>query len=309
MRKLFISLLFIGLATSANAQECDLPISIAFDSSTATIPPAVRRSLANRLKTALSENGVSGDYNYELFVLVPKFEVIDKRVVPGPPRQHVYNLTLYLEIRNTRDHQVLAMNAIDINSVGENDTKAYMGAVRQIAPRSEQMQELLTLGRQKIAAYYDENYQRFIEQARQLSAMNKTGEALYHLMSVPACCSGYQQVLESALQIYQDSVDRNGQMLLTKAKAVWAAGNNEQAAASAASLLAQIEPTSKAYAEAGVLLGDIQQKASAHAPWNYKLKVLNDAVSLEQQRIEAAKAVGVAFGQGQREANEVMLIK
>jgi hypothetical protein len=299
MRKLITTTFLLCASMVIVAQECDLPLSIAFAKDSEHIPTSVQRSLANKLKQVLTQNGVSGDFYYEQFALVPKFEVVDKHVVPGPPPKYVYNLTLYLEIRNTTENNVFAMSSLEINTVGENETKAYMGAVRQIAPQSSQIKSLISMGRKKIQTYYDKNYQRIIQKAQQLSGMNKNEEALYHIMSIPECCSGYQVAMKEAQAIFQKYTDRNGEQLLMQAKAIWAAGNNEKAAREAAYLLTQIDPSSKAYKEAGALLNEIKEKSSANAPWNFKLKVYNDAVSLEQQRIEAAKAVGVAFGEGQ----------
>ena len=301
MRRLLIIIQLLCATTFMMAQECDLPICVAFSTESEQLPQAAERAIANKLKQILTQNGVSGVLEFEQFALVPKFEFLDKHIVAGPPVKHVYNLSVTFEIRDTQEGTVFATYNTDLNAVGENETKAYMAAVRQIAPQSQQIKDFISRGRTKITAYYNKNYQRIMQKAQLLSKMNKNEEALYHLMSIPECCDGYATAMEEALTIFQVHIDREGEKLLTKARAIWAAGNNDKAAADAAYLLTQIDPSSKAYKQASALLGEIKEKSSKNAPWNFKMQVYKDAVSLQEQRIEAARAVGVAFGKGQQQ--------
>lgn len=301
MKRLLFFIQLLCTSAFMMAQECDLPLSVAFSTESEQIPQAAERAIANKLKQILTQNGVSGTLEFEQFALVPKFEFLDKHIVAGPPVKHVYNLSITLEIRDTQENTLFSTYTTDINAVGENETKAYMAAVRQIAPQSQQIKDFISRGRAKITAYYNKNYQRIIQKARLLSKMNKNEEALYHIMSIPECCSGYASAMEEALSIFQTHIDREGERLLMKARAIWAAGHNDKAAAEAAYLLTRIDPSSKAYSQANALLGEIKEKSSKNAPWNYEMQVYKDAVSLQQQRIEAARAVGVAFGKGQQQ--------
>lgn len=309
MRRLFIIIQLLCASVTLMAQECDLPLSIAFANDAEHIPQAAERSIANRLKQILTQNGVSGNLAFEQFALIPKFEFLDKYVVAGPPVKHVYNLNLILEIRDTQEGTVFATYSSEINAVGENETKAYMAAIRQVAPQSQQIKSFISRGRTKITLYYNKNYQRIIQKARLLSGMNKDEEALYHIMSIPECCDGYATAMQEGLHIYQKLIDREGEKLLMKARAIWAAGNNDEAASDAAFLLTQIDPSSKAYKQAGSLLNEIKAKSSKNAPWNFEMQVYKDAVSLQEQRIAAAKAVGVAFGQGQQQQTNLLFVR
>lgn len=310
MRRLLFFIQLLCVSAYMMAQECDLPLSVAFSTESEALPVSTQRALANKLKQILTQNGVSGILEYEQFALVPKFEFLDKHIVAGPPVKHVYNLNVILEIRDTQESTLFSTYSTEVNGVGENETKAYMSAIRQIGPQSRQIKDFISRGRAKITSYYDKNFQRIIQKARLLSKMNKNEEALYHLMSIPECCSGYAAAMEEALSIFQTHIDREGEKLLMKARAIWAAGNNDKAAADAAYLLTQIDPSSKAYPQASKLLEEIKQKSSKNAPWNFKMQVYKDAVSLEGQRIEAAKAVGVAFGKGQpKEKNNFMFVR
>lgn len=300
MRKLLIAIMTL-CASYTFAQDCDLPISVAFSTDAEQIPVAAQRAITNRLKQVLTQNGVSGNLGFEQFAIVPKFDVIDKHIVAGPPVKIVYNLNLNLEIVDTQEGTVFSTCSMEINTVGENETKAFMAASQQIGTQSQQIKNFISRARTKIVSYYDKNWQRIVSRAQTLSGMNRKAEALYHIMSIPECCSGYSSAMKQALNIYKSYTDYEGERLLMRARALWASGNNDEAAAEAAQLLTQIEPTSKAYAQAKTLLNEIKAKSSKNEPWNYELKVYNDSVDIQKQQIEAAKAVGVAYGRGQKQ--------
>jgi hypothetical protein len=71
----------------------------------------------------------------------------------------------------------------------------------------------------------------------------------------------------------------------------------------AANLLAQIDPESNSYAAAGELMREIKAKAEKNTPWDIGLKVYEDSVDLEKQRLEAAKEVAVTFAKNQKASN------
>ncbi len=182
---------------------------------------------------------------------MPTFSVIDKHIVAGPPSNVAYNFSVTLEVLDTQEKTVLSSTSLDINAVGENDTKAYMSAVKKIQPQSPKFQDFLKDARGKIQSYYDNNYTRIIQKAKTLSGMERNAEALYHILSIPECCKGYDAAMKEALVIYQKYADIEGEKLLMKARAVWSPGDNDEAATEAAQLLVGISPSSKAYKDAG----------------------------------------------------------
>lgn len=294
-------LLMLALTLTSTAQTCDLPISIAFDKGEAQqIPETTRRQIANKLKQILTANGVSGDYRFSQFVMIPHFDIIDKHVVPGPPAKTVMNLTISLEIKELHEGNILSAYSTDVSAVGNNENKAYAQGVTQLGNASTETKQFIESARQKIISYYDRNSTGIINKAKTLAAMNKTDEALYHLSVVPECCSKYEEVMNVALTIYQARVDKVGQQLLFAAQAVWAAGNDAEAAQKAAEFLIQIDPNAACYPQASKLLTEIKEKSSANAPWDFEMKKFDAAVDIEKQKIEAAKAVGVAYGKHQQ---------
>ena len=283
------------------AQTCDLPISIAFESYDAEhLTEQTKQQIVNRLKQMLTQNGVAGDVYYSQFVMVPHISEIDKHILAGPPTKVALNLNVSLEIRELNEGVVLSAYSKDVNGVGNNEAKAYAQAVRQIGTGSSDAKRFIDGARSKIVSYYDRNSVSIMKKAQMLAATQQYDEALYHLMAVPECCNNYDQIAKSAIAIYQLRTDREGQQLLLKAQAIWAAGNNDKAAMQAAAVLVQIDPDATCYPEASKLLAEIKAKSSANAPWSFEMKKFEAAVDIQKQKIEAAKAIGMAYGNNQQ---------
>ena len=290
-----------SIVSSVGAQTCDLPISIAFNKDEAQqMPEPTLRQITNKLKQILTANGVSGDYRFSQFVMIPHFDLIDKNIIPGPPAKTVMNLTISLEIKELHEGNILSAYSTDVSAVGNNENKAYAQGVKQLGNASAEIKQFIESARQKIVSYYDRNSQVIIKKATALASVNKTDEALYHLALIPECCTKYDEAMKVALIIYQARVDKEAQRLLFAAQAVWAAGNDAEAAQRAAEYLIQIDPEAACYPQASKLLDEIKKKSSANAPWDFEMKKFDAAVDITKQKIEAAKAVGVAYGNHQQ---------
>lgn len=302
MRRIFF--IIYGMLTMAMrlcAQTCDLPISIAFENDeTAQLPASVRQQIVSKMKQLLTANGVAGDIRYSQFVLIPHVNTVDKHVVAGPPAKVVMTLNVNLDIRDTSEGTVMSTYSTDVNAVGNSETMTLMQGVRQIASGNSDVKAFVETARSKIVDYYDRNSKNIMKKAQTLAGTDHYDEALYHLMSVPECCVSYDEVSEMAMTIYQLRADREGQKLLTEAQAIWAAGNDEDAAVRAAELLSQIDPDAVCYNKALQLLGEIQKKSSTKAVWNVEMKKFDAEVDIRKRKIDAAKAIGVAYGNGQQ---------
>ena len=291
----------LAIVIQLYAQTCDLPICIAFENgSTEQIPVQARQQIANKMKQILTTNGVAGDMRYSQFVMVPHVNTVDKHILAGPPVKVAMSLSVSFEIRELTEGIVMSMYSTEVNGVGDNETKAYVQGIKQIAGGNPNVKDFIEGAQRKIVEYYDKNSKNIIKKAQTLAATNQYDEALYHLMSVPECCSSYDEVSQMAMMIYQIRIDREGEQMLTEAQAIWAAGNKEDAAMRAAEILAQIDPDAGCYAKASKLLDEIKKKSSANASWSIEMRKFDAAVDIQKRKIEAAKAVGVAYGNGQQ---------
>lgn len=304
MQKLLSLLLIMCMALpNLQAQDCEMPIAVAFKTAAQPVTNSTQRMVGNKLRQLLSANGVSGSFDFHPFALVPAFEVMGKSVTPGPPKQVVYQLMLTLEVLNVEDGVVFSSYSTDMDGVGTSEDAAFSDAVKRLSPRNQELRHFVYEAKDRIIDYYNDNLERTLVKAEMLKQTRKYDEALCLLARVPECTNNYASVLKLMEEVWQARVNLEGMKLLTRAQAIWGARTDSEAAIEAANLLAQIDPESNSYAAAGELMREIKAKAEKNTPWNIGLKIYEDGVSLEQQRINAAREVAITFAKNQKESN------
>lgn len=87
--------------------------------------------------------------------------------------------------------------------------------------------------------------------------------------------------------------------LLNHAKALWAAGQDQQTAYDVCAMLAKVDPDAACYADAAKLMKVVKSQVRSDMDFEMRQKY-NDSIRLEKDRIEAARAVGVAYGNNQK---------
>lgn len=100
------------------------------------------------------------------------------------------------------------------------------------------------------------------------------------------------------LDIYQEYVDYDCAVKVNKARAIWNASQDKDGAALAGAYLASIDPASSCWDEALALAEQIRMRIGDD--WEFAKELQRDAVALEKARIEAIRAIGIAYGQNQK---------
>ena len=295
-------LLAISAATALSISaksDCELHITVAHIEQGEEVPEQTEDYLLTRLTNVVTASGVTGDDSYSQFFITGKFNHIYQDVVPGPPMQNVLRTSLTLYIGDLNSKKVFSSASFELRGVGTSDQRAFINALSSITARNAEFNKFLEAGKTKIIAYFDANYQQILAQAKRAAAMNNYEEALFHATQIPSCSKGYAEAEQVTLTIFQEYIDYYGVQLLTAAQAAWAAGHDLDAARKALELLLQIDPDSRAYPSAQKLFAEI--KASIKDDRDFELRQkYYDAVDIERRKIEAARAIGVAFGNGQQ---------
>ena len=290
--------LFGGLALNAQSQKCELPLMVLIPEQAEDVPSAARSYLANTLTKVAVDNGLAASGDYAQFLITPQFSVLSKQILPGPPRSFIYEFDITLYIGDYLGEKVFASTSKTIKGVGENETKAYINAVRNINPKAQDIQSFVSEGKNKIITYYDNNYQTIIKKAQALATQKQFEEAMFYLMAVPECSRGFEATMKVAGTVYQQYIDDLCNRNFARARAVWAAQQNRDGAAEAGEYLSYIYPDAKCYGDAMALHREIKSRIGEE--WDFVMRYYNDQVSLEQQRINAWKEVGVAYGRNQQ---------
>ena len=296
-RFLLISLLSCLLGGMACAQDCDIHLMAIEANPDGEMPEAAGEYLFNRLCTAVTGDGISATGQYAQFFIAAKALPLYEQAVTGAPVKTALTLNLY--IGDYWGEKVFDRMSLEIRGVGESRERAYLNAFRSLNKNNQQVANFLEKGKQRIIAYYDAEYNNIIREAQRESALRNYERALFLLGAVPVCCNGYDAVADELVKTYHEYIDYNCDRLLMQARNAWAVHPDQRGAAEAARILNQLEPDAACYGDAMDLYREIKDKMKDD--WNFEMREkYKDSIKLRKQTIEAARAVGVAFGEGQQ---------
>lgn len=265
------------------------------------MPEAARSSLANKLSQIVTQNGLGGKASNERFIITANVNIISKELTAtAPPLQaYVLDITLYIGdgIAGTKFSSV----STQVKGIGESETKAYISALKNLKTTDPKYQAFIETGKTKIVEYYNSKCDFLINEAKATASQNKFEEAIYKLTEVPEVCKDcYDKCMKEIAVIYQQKIDRDALKIMVEANSLWAAGQDIETAQKVAAMLATIEPSSSSMAFAEKLSLKIAQRVKEidNREWKYALK----EQAQESERIEAERAIGVAYGQNQPES-------
>lgn len=297
--KKIISAVCLTMATGIYAQECVMPISIQLDEDFTNIPTAANTVLYQTLSRMITEKGFTTESPTTPFVLTAHCDVLDKSNLPGPPVQTVYNLGITFYMADTYTQKKFANAYITLDGVGTGEVKSYINAFRHISANNKEILNLINTGKKKMMEYYNTQYPNIIKEAQRLVSLQNYEEALAMVLSIPICSNGGEEATKYGLQLYTKYLDRMNLFLLNRARALWAAGQDQETAYQVCAMLAQVDPDAACYAEAKALMKEVKAQVRSDIDLEMREKY-HDQIQLEKSRIEAARAVGVAYGNHQK---------
>ena len=304
MKKIFsIFVAALKSATMIAAETEYLPISVYALDETESFPAGAKAMIENKLTQLLTQNGIAGMDYLGQFVLTVSTTPLDKDVIPGPPMKISEKMEMNLYIVDAYAKTIFSSTSMTVRGLGETENKCYLNALSRMPVQSPQIAKFVEEGKQKIIEYYDHEAPKLIQQAQFLAKQRKYEEALSLVALVPQQSTQYDAAMNAGLAIYQQYLDYQCNINLAAARQAWAQEQNSLGAAAAGEYLAQILPDAGCYDEAMALYKEIKGKVLDD--WKFEMKKYQDTVDIEKARIEAMRAVGVAYGnhQPQKEVN------
>lgn len=299
MKKLIIIFSFALSILIVSASECTLPVAVLPSQQSEDVPEASVQYLNDRLKQILATEGIVSDPGLSPFVVTAKFNHIMQQTLPGPPVQTALRTYLTLYMGDITSETVYYASTVELRGVGTSPQRAFINALRSVNDVNAQIQDFVSKAKTKVIDYYDANYEQIIQKAKLAASQHYFERALWILSPVPECCKGYTAVSKLMATYYQCLIDREGDALYQSALAAWAVDPTDTGAFDAFGYLIMIDPESSAYNKAMALANEIKSTVKADKDFEMRQKYA-DKIDLEKRRIESARAVGVAYGNGQK---------
>lgn len=290
----------LTVSVCANAQDnCDIHLSVVPIEQGEDVPDGANDFLSTRLANAVTACGVTANTDAGQFFVTGKFNHVTEDAVAGPPAQVAIHTLLTLYIGDLANQQVFASKTFELRGVGTSEQRAFINSFGSLNARNANLQQFIEQGKQKVISYFDKHYPQVFSQARRAASQHHYDQALSLVTSVPECCAGYNEAYALTLQYFKQYIDFEGQHALRAARSLWAKEPNAAGASKALAKLMEIDPESSAYVGAESLMAEIKASVADDREFELREKY-HDRVNLEKQRIAAARAVGVAWGNGQK---------
>lgn len=214
MRKRFLLMGFAALLTSAafaqnnNGKADDMErIAITPVVDAQDAPMASKDMLASKMRQICTLNGLAGEGSNPLFSMKATIDVLSKELTATAPPMHALTMTVNFYIVDNETGNVYSQTSIEIKGAGQNETKAYMAAMRNIDPKRGQFKAFVDQGKNKIIDFYNSQCDFVISKANALKAQGRNQEASQVLYSVPKVCKDcYEQCMQIAGTLPAESI-------------------------------------------------------------------------------------------------------
>lgn len=303
MKKIIIAFSLLLSVTMTFAQQNNkeyLPLSVWIPDNIEGMPKAAKNNLENKLNQIIVANGVSGKVKNSQFIITANVVVQTKDILPTAPPMQAYTLEITLYIGDGVEGKSYASYSTTVKGVGENETKAYMAALKQIKTTDPNYQAFIDKGKSKIIDYYTSHCDKIISEAKSLATQNKFDEAIWKLTSVPdACTPCWNKCVTAIAPIFQQQIDYTCKQKLAEANNAWNTTQDYDAAERAAAILKEIDPKASCFNEAKLLGSKISKKIQEANNREFKLELAE--VENDKALINAYRDIGVAYANSMAE--------
>ncbi len=254
--QLFVILNFFLLA----AQEDDLPISVVAPTQMEGLTSGQISKIESRLQRMVSNYGISGEGYSSKFILYPKYEIYDHKVVEGLRNVHVVDAEVNLFVKEVKTRKVYSVYTQEITGDGYSKKEAIDQSISKIKTRGDKVENFLQQAKSKILDHYRTNCDRIHGEAATMIRQKRYNEAIALLYPVPKEVGGdcYKKIQNKLDEAYKGYLNKTCEKNLVRAKAEISKNNKE----SALEILGSIEAESNCHSPAQKLKAQLQTKTS-----------------------------------------------
>ena len=299
MRKFLFTSLLLVMVSISWGQELSfgkitispyIPEDTEFDSTSA-------RLLKSKLLQIVTTNEAVGGFDRR-FVIVPSVNILSETETGTIPQKISMKVNITFYVGDGVAGSLFNFSNTEVTGVGDSHADALYSAVRKINVKDADLQALITEAKKRIVEYYNTTAPTLIKEAESFMASYEYEEALARLSVIPSLCSSYDKAQSLISTCGNKIIERDNNVLLTKAKAAWSSNPNEIGASEASSYLSQIIISSTYYKkEMDKLTNQMCQRLTQLENKRIelaKVQILSKE-RLEAERINASARVTSAF--------------
>lgn len=264
------------------------------------LPAGAENMLKNKLNQVLASTGIAGSGINSRFIIVPSIVITSKETLATAPPMTALAMDVNLYVGDGLDGKRYAAKSLSLKGVGQNETRAYLDALKNIKTEDPSMKTFLSGAKTKIIDWYNARCTQIINEANALAnSQMKYDEAMFKLTSIPEeCTECYNKAMAAAAPMFRKKIERDCKLRMAEANAMWNANQSFESANEVGQILSSIDPEASCYKEAKALNDKIGKRVLDidKREWNYKMEL---DINLKRDMIKAYRDIGVAYGNGQ----------
>lgn len=267
-----------------------IPEDTEFDSTSA-------RLIKSKLLQIVTINEAVGGFDRR-FVIVPSVNILSETETGTIPQKTSMKVNITFYVGDGVAGSLFNFSNMEVTGVGDSHADALCSTIRKINVKDDDLQVLITEAKKRIVEYYNTTAPTLIKEAEGFMASYEYEEALARLSVIPSLCSFYDKAQSLISTCGNKIIERDNNVLLTKAKAAWSSNPNEIGASEASSYLSQIIISSPYYKiEMDKLTNQMRQRLTQLENKRIelaKVQILSEE-RLEAERINASARVTSSF--------------
>jgi hypothetical protein len=298
MKKIYFfisALIFSQFAIAQSSSELSkISLSVIMPENVDGLDLSQLSKLETKISQIVTNAGIGASGYNNSFVIYPKFSVYETNVVEGGMQNiTIVKSELSLFIKQVDNNILFSSISKTLNGSGKNKLAAMTNAISKIDVTDRDFKTFVENGKSKIINYYESKCSDIIAKSEGFSKKQDYEQAIGLLMSVPDEVKCYLKVQQKSIEIYKEYQNQKCKSLIHEVN-LSVANNNFSKAIETLSI---IDPSSTCFKEAESIIRKIEGKIDAEQKrqLDLKMKVYEDGVALEKQRIDAARDIAVAY--------------
>lgn len=226
--KKIILILLISVGFSLLAYSEIVPMMAVIPPQSESLPVSVSKELQNKLVQIINTHGI-GAIDASQFFVTCQLTTTNKEVLAGPPTMIAQNINATFYVVDGLTKKTFGSTSLTLKGVGNNETKAYMNAIKNIRPNSTELDKLILDSSKKIKQYYKDNFNTIMNKVDVLIQQQEYDEAIVFLNSISETVVNNDIVTSKLKQVWQSKIDREGNYLLNDAQTFYAVRDYDSA--------------------------------------------------------------------------------
>jgi hypothetical protein len=186
-----------------------------------------KQLLATRINAAVSKIGFGGDGANPRFIIGPDINILSKNITGTSPTKYANTYEVTLMTCDVVTETIFQSYTFQVKGVGDSPAKAFINAFREFKLENDEFYKFLTESQTKINMYYEQNCDKFIQEADAQAKTRNFDAAFTILNNIPSeATTCYTKIANKKNEFFQMNLNVDCQSILASMKSEMGKAND-----------------------------------------------------------------------------------